>query len=401
MEIAADTGYESPFQWLPPRWLQRLFLGLQSLMGWAGGITTVVVCIVLAHYWSPQFSFVGIVLTPLLWLPTVAIHEFGHVLGARAGGMTVAFVYVGPLQLQALRNGWRVRWQWTRKSRIHGWVMAYPDPSRPMRGPGLLMTIAGPAANLLVAIPASVAVIAWGDSAPGWLAAGLATTNLVAALVNLLPTSRDASSDGLLLLQWLRCRDEQVPELLLARLNGMAIKGVLVEGLPPQQLRAMETMPMPMPLVHLWLMLKEYQHIGAWDQAAALKDVLEDRIAAVPAELGQSVNGLLRPLQCEVRFSRNMAGLLEDDALDQELDADSDWYQPWLRPRCRALMAANTGDEAVTKQYLEEAQQWVARSINRALAHSETLLAQTILERLAEKGEQREAKGYTHHRDAD
>jgi hypothetical protein len=63
----------------------------------------------------------------------------------------------------------------------------------------------------------------------------MAVLNLVVGLANLLPTSREIASDGLLMIQWLRCKDERTPDLHFARLNALSVKGVLAEDLRPDK----------------------------------------------------------------------------------------------------------------------------------------------------------------------
>lgn len=387
----ADSTAISPFQWLPPRWLQLPFNGLQAALGWGGAIASMVSCIVFVHYWSPQWSFVGMVLTPLLGLPTIAIHEWGHVLGARAAGMTVSHVFVGPFQFQAQRHGWRMRWHRSRrKTTVHGFVRAYPNPDGPMRNGWLLMTGAGPAANLLTAAAATAIALALGHSAFGWLAAGMAMLNLAVGLANLLPTSREAASDGLLLLQWLRCKDENTPELHFSRLGALSITGVLDEDLPQHQVEALARMPMPMPLAHAWIVLKQHQHAGAWDEGADLADLVEERIATVPDEYKPYYDSFIRSLRCEIRFTRSMAGRMDEGAIGQELNAECDWHHPWLRPRCHALVAALANDESATRRHLADARRWAERSIDRSLEMSEAILGEAILARLGCAGTSRQ-----------
>src|SRR5687768_15308255 len=125
MQNPTEPSQPSPFDWRPPRWLQVPINVLQSVLGWSAAIVSMVCCIVFVYHGFPQISFVGLVLTPLLGLPTIAIHEYGHLLGARASGMTVSHVYVGPLQFVAQRHGWRMRWRrLKRNASVHGFVMA-------------------------------------------------------------------------------------------------------------------------------------------------------------------------------------------------------------------------------------------------------------------------------------
>lgn len=377
----------SAFAWQPPGWLQALLNMLQSLLGWGAGITSMICCMVFVHHWLPQLSFLGIVLTPLLGLPTLAIHEWGHVVGARAAGMTVSYVVVGPIQLLAQRRGWRVRWQrLKKKTAVHGLVMAYPDTDRPMRGAYMLMTAAGPAANLLIGLVAVAITLALGDSAFGWIAAGVAALNLAVGLANLIPTSREMASDGLLMLQWLQCKNEHTPELHFIHLNALCIKGVPAEDLPSDRVDALADMPAPMPLVHSWFVLKQHQNTGAWKEGALLASLMEERIAAIPDAWRPSFDGLISSLRCEMRFTQSMAGLSDEVTIDHELSAECDWLSPWLRPRCRALVAARAGDETSARVHLEEARHWAERSVDRALEKSEAVLAQAILSRLGTIG---------------
>jgi hypothetical protein len=129
----------------------------------------------------------------------------------------------------------------------------------------------------------------------------------------------------------------------------------------------------------LALATRRVLNTGAWGEGAALVDLTEERIAAVPAAWLPTFDCLIRSLRCELRFTRDMAGLPDEGAIDHDLNEECDWYQPSLRPRCRALVAARAGDDASTRRHLEDARRWAERSIDCALEKSEAILAEAIL----------------------
>ncbi|QSX77970.1 zinc metalloprotease [Agrilutibacter solisilvae] len=376
----AATPPPSDFAWNPPPAAQLACKVLQGVLNWLAIVASVACCCVAVAFWREDLGFLGIFLCVALWVLAVAVHEGGHVLGARASGMTVFHASVGRLEFKAQRRGWRVRWN-RKKPQLAGLVVAFPDPRVPMRAPCMLMTVAGPAANALVGgLCALLAAALWerGGSAC-WLLLSFASINLPLALTNLLPTQKHAASDGLMLLRWLRARDEAAPELVFARLNGLSAVGTTADQLPPDQVALLETQPAPMPLVHLWFVLKADQNRLDWHRAAALHDVLEERVAAMPVEQQAGLEAFIAQLRCEIRFSRAMAGIPNDAELEHGLDADADWHYPTLRLRCRALTAARAGDAALARQLLEQTRASARQSVDLAMEKSEHRLCEAVL----------------------
>ena len=379
MQTATDPSAVSAFAWNLPPWAHMACRALQTLVLWLGITGAMIGCGVFVHRWLEAPSFLGFLLLLPLWFLAVAIHEGGHLLGARSGGMTVMSVQVGNLEFKALRKRWRMRLV-RRRPGLAGLVLAFPDPARAMRGPWVRMILGGPLANALAAGVFTIASVAlWRFPSVTWLLGAFAILNLALALANLLPTQGAATSDGLALLRWLRCRDEQAPELVFPRLNGMAVKGVTADRLPVDQIAALESQPMPMPLIHTWFVVKRHQNLREWTHAAALQDTLEQRVAEVPEPMRQSMKALVAILRCEIRFSREMAGLPSDAPIDHDLDAEVDWHVPSLRPRCRALMAARAGDSERARQLLDESGEWARSSLDRALEVSESWMREAVL----------------------
>ena len=367
-----------PFAWTPPRWVNACFKGMQALVMFVGGVGIAVGCINLMHQVSSQLSFLGIALTPLFAYLAVAIHELGHWAGARAGGMTVYFVYVGPVQMQPLRRGLRVRWR-KPESKAQGMVRAFPDPHRPIRRQLLLITLAGPIANLLAAFVLGAAGVVWITSWCGVALMGFAVLNLALAIGNLLPTERTSASDGLVILRALRIVDEDAPELILMRLNGMAIKGATVDELPLADVAKLEAMAMPMPLVHLWYSIKRHQHAEEWRQAADLQQRFDALVAEVPDASKRKLANFLASITCELRFCRAMMGLPLTEPIDQGLSDDLDWLAPSLRPRCQALAAIREGKSDLARSRLADSERWASRSIDLSLERSEKILRRAML----------------------
>jgi hypothetical protein len=343
---------------------------------------TVIGCVTLADQVSEKWAFLGILLWPVLVYAAVAIHEFGHWFGARSAGMTVFLAWIGPVQLKPMRQRMRVRWHWHR-AKIHGAVMAFPDPNLPIRNQLMRMTVCGPGANLLAGLLFGAIGLEWLFTPVGLPLSGFAVLNLALAIGNMLPTERRLASDGLVFLRSLRLRDEEnVPELIFMRLNGMAMQGVTADELPQAQVAKLEGMAMPMPLVHLWYSIKRHQHSAEWKQAVGLESRFDELLTGLPDASKRHMADFIASIRCELRFSRAMAGMPLGEPIDHGLGEDLNWLMPTLRPRCQALTAIREGKLDLARARLAESERWASQSIDLALERSEKLLRQAMLAEL-------------------
>lgn len=373
-----DAG--SGLGWRPPRWILRSSVFLQSCL-WVVGLLVAAACfsIVTHSWWS--LSGPGALLALLTWPLAVMVHELGHVAGARIAGATVCSIQISRVFLVAQRRGWRVRFQRPPRG-TSGYVRAFPDPSRPLRGQNLLIIAGGPAASMSAALCIGIAGL-WLGPGPWRLAlVGFAVVNFATALIALLPSDRSSPSDGLLLLCWLRGVDESSPELCLQYLNGLAIKGTPADELPADKVSALASQPQPVPLFGTWLRLKAHQNRGEWMEASALDSEIQAAISELPPSVLDALKDFVSLLRCEVRFSSAMVNWTAERSPAELLSPLAAWTMPSLTARCDSLMAALAGNKAVAVKHLDEAERWASKSLDKALAISELRIRGALLSRL-------------------
>jgi hypothetical protein len=133
----------------------------------------------------------------------IAVHEAGHLLGARLAGLRPFFVRVGPVAFTKLDRHWRLRWE-PRQPWIGGLVLCH------LRGAGraqiALFLACGPLANLAAgALAVVLAVLPLGSLWQAWFGQ-FAVLSLFIGAANLLPLrERRFNSDGLGLWLLLAC----------------------------------------------------------------------------------------------------------------------------------------------------------------------------------------------------
>ncbi|MCW0373196.1 M50 family metallopeptidase [Xanthomonas sacchari] len=370
--------------WMPSPWLNRLLTGVQGVLLLIGISAMAVGAIALVQgVWAPGMVELPVILLslPLAGMATVALHECGHVLAARAAGMTVYLIHIGPLQLHARRRGWRMRWRRVRPGHPIGFVLPVPDPSLSLRRQYRLTIVGGPAANLLVASIAWLAARCAGvDSNLGAFCVGIGVLNFAVALINLLPVQgRSGATDGLQWVNVAQWHEADAPAYVLAELNGWTCQGVTADRLSPSRLDVLARSDLA--LCHSWFALKAAQQRGQWRQAAELQPQMEQRLAEAGHAAAQWET-LVMLLRCEFAFSRAMAGSAEMEVLDAGLTAEADWIAPALRPRCRALMAVRHADPAGAQAWLRLAEAAAEDQVDHALRATEAVLRDAIRGRL-------------------
>jgi Zn-dependent protease len=337
--------------------------------------------LVLAGELQGAKSYLALLAFVVGWLGSIAIHEMGHVLGARSVGMTPFALQIGPLSWWSRSDGWRMRL--ARPNRhLSGIVLCHVNADRPLKGQLIRMLVCGPAANLLFALLlAGAGIILWPAGTAAFLC-GLAAFNASIGLANLLPRqSRSMDNDGLQLLRWLRGRDESAPEFHLLRLNAMSIKGVTAECLPPSLIDELGNVPQTGPVFRLWFRMKAHQNLGEWASAVEACDAFENEIEQMPADCVKQLDAFIRQIRTEAVFSAAMASGVLAEPLDRHIDRELDWHCPALRPRCRALMAALAGDCPATLRHLVASERKMARSLDLAWRVSEARIRRMIRER--------------------
>ena len=374
----AGSETESTQHLMLPAWLRSSIEVLYFGVRIAGLLCALVGSMSLVQgYWGTHEAL-GWLLVPVLWVSAIAIHEYGHVLGARAMGMTPYLMHIGPLQMWALNRGWRMRWRRQRRG-YNGLVMAYVNPYTGLRNQDLVMTAAGPAANLIVAIIAALFALYVQQPEVEAFLFGIAGYNLAIAVANLLPRCSTFASDGMRLLERLKGMNEDSPWYLVSRLDGLSVSGVTADNLPEDLLEKLGKEAPPFPLLHYWYVLKGLQNRCLWTEVLELESLLEERIAGLPAEFETWAGDLIGLMRCEIAFSKVMVGQSLEHDIDRDLGTELDWINPGLRPRFRALMAVRQCDDQLARSLLKTSGRYVSCSIDRALHLSEARIRDAIV----------------------
>ncbi|MGC5704064.1 M50 family metallopeptidase [Pseudomonas sp. NFXW11] len=316
-------------------------------------------------------------LASLLAVLGLVVHEGGHYLGARLCGMPVLLARVAAVEIQVLRRGWRLRWSpQLKRNRLGGYVLAASNPQRPWRGQWMVMVLFGPLLNLLVGAVA-VALGLHLQGVPGAIALAFAVSNLSTGLGNLIPTMRVLPSDGMVMLGWLQHRDDQRPELAQARLLALTVAGVPSAELPQSDITLLAAGAMPEPLIAFSYRLNARQDQGDWPGVLQMEQELEQLLADRAAEL-TGMSTLIELLRGELAFSRAYLERSVAPMQAVQINADTDWFAPWLRPRGEALAAFLAGDRQRGEEYLQQALRAAGNSQVLSQGRSEALLAEQL-----------------------
>lgn len=166
-------------------------------------------------------------LIPVLVVAT-AIHEFGHLLAGWAVGLRFSSVRVGPFSV-AMEHG-QIKIQMRRDLAVLGYAGMYVEDVRRLRRRLLIVTAAGPAANILtVAATAILLNDVFPSVGQTWVAvpaAELAVLSLLLAMGTLLPVSSGLLSDGSRIEMLLRSRSRARRWLSIAAIGGQMQRGI-------------------------------------------------------------------------------------------------------------------------------------------------------------------------------
>lgn len=360
--------------------VDRICRPIQWLLGLTSGMAGFGLCSVAVGDGLRKGPLLPFLFVMLLAFAATVIHELGHYAAAKWSGMTVTQVRFGRIEIVPQQRGWRVRWNMQQKIEVGGFVVAACDSGRPMRPQVLFMIIGGPAANLVTAlIFAALLATLWSSATAGPLVAAFMIFNASAGIINLLPTTRGFGTDGMRLLIWGQKELEHSPTLASTRLQALSIAGITADQLPVDQIAALDSQAMPMPLTALWYRLKAHQNRGEWMQAAQLQEVYDRLMQGVSGTAKARLALLCACLRTELAFSLAMesrdAGALNDNLLPKALA----WNAPSLWPRCLALRALLHGDIAKAHQLLDDVQRFADLSFDRALPKSEAMIRTHML----------------------
>jgi hypothetical protein len=166
--------------------LRSLLFGM--LMGAGGAMAAIAVMrSARAASWLqwPSLGPVDWLLLAASAVAAVLLHEVGHLLGGRRGGMQLLMFAVGPLKVAQTAQGLR----WSRHSLRHGllgFVMMMPDPARPIAAQYRQLIAGGPVASLVCLLAAALLALLL-DGRGGFHAAAFAAFSAVVFLMTALP----------------------------------------------------------------------------------------------------------------------------------------------------------------------------------------------------------------------
>lgn len=374
-EKQTDQGATAPWSWSPR--LNRVMETLASTLVAVSVFGAAVTC---SSIVEPLSGLSAVLAWGLLFFGAVylalAVHEFGHYLGARIRRMSVLAVAIGPVELRAVVGGWRLRRCRSEYAReVGGYVLAFPDPERPARRDYAVVLLGGPLANLALALALGAMLATMEASSWQLLCIALALLNFAGFGANLLPyQSRSLASDGLQLLQlrhW-PADAQKDPGQVWMRLIGRSLRGVTADELPESELRVLAERADVLPLLDEWFRLKALQNRGEWRRVDALERALNRRVSALDETLLAAMSRSFLPLlRAEIAFCRSMAsgdaGHIEAIGLAPAVQRDA----PYLMPRLQALAAGLRGDAERSAAAMERSRAAAETSIDVATRRCE------------------------------
>ncbi|WP_448682341.1 site-2 protease family protein [Pseudomonas nicosulfuronedens] len=342
--------------WSLPEWLNApLRLLVLALGAAAGGLGMALSMLAMPS--GPDWIFPGLLLGVVAIYQSIFVHELGHLLGARLGGMTVMRLRIGRWDFRMQRKGWKFSRQPRHPQKLAGYVMAFADPRGPWRRQHVWFNAGGPLANLVVATLTGLVSLALESGSAQGLLLALAATNACMGVANLLPVQGKLKqvSDGLWMLRWWRGMDAEHPQLAFARLMGLSCSGLCADQVPEADLQLLESQEAPMPLVALYIRLRALQIQGRWQEAAALDSSFQAQRKALPEALQKVLFDMLRLIGAELAFAQAVASRsaleLFDELLPQRLQRE--YTSIWAR--CLAMRAAAVGDQQEFLRQLDRA----------------------------------------------
>ncbi|WP_233841546.1 M50 family metallopeptidase [Dyella sp. 2HG41-7] len=315
----------------------------------------------------------------ILFAICVLVHEGGHFLGAKLSGMKVLLMRVLAMECYPRQGRWLVRWKPNNRNNYSGLVYAAPDPARSLRRQMIILVIMGPTANAIACVfSLLIALVVHVQELEG-AASAFATMNGVMALANMLPRSGKSRSDGALLLQWWRHKDDGAPELAHIRLISRSVFGATADKLEESDIEYLESKPMPTPLIALWYRLKAAQNRADWFHAQQIGENFEAALSAWEKPMPE-FNTLIAQVRAEVAFSSAMVTRKHDPLNECLLTNDLRQLCPALSHRFLALKAYLSGAEQEARRLLQIAAHEANRSIDLALSKSEAMLGRYVTE---------------------
>jgi hypothetical protein len=343
--------------------------------------------------WLGPHGYWAILLLPLFGFASIAIHELGHFLAARAARMIVICARVGFLEFWMLRDRTRVRFcRPALQPDWKGYLLACPDFSRSLRRQQIMFVLGGPLANLMAC--AAAGLIARSGLAGQFASTcdAFAAINLVIGIVNLLPDVK-RGSDGYQLLEWLRGYDPADPALAHVRLIWRSLRGETAECLPQAELDVLDRLAAPMPLIRKWYDMKAAQNLGDWAKACEVAEQIETGLLAMHIEMLARLVSFLNVVRAEQAFSEAMLRRDSSALRPRRFESKHCWHARYVMLRLQAVDAALRGDAQGCKRFCGAWEREVELSIDTALHASEHRMRDAVRTLLYERiaGAERDA----------
>lgn len=291
---------------------------------------------------SKNGAIAGALVCTILLVSAVMVHELGHFLLARATGMKVVWVRLGPILCISRRRGVRVRWQW-QKGDPWGSVCALPDPDRNLSMQFVPFIAGGPLLNIAVAAVALLAIHAW-DSPSRDMLTVFALANLFLGFANLLPIGSRIPSDGSRLVAWLFRGQATAESTRLAVLFGHSLKGQRTRDLDQSEIAALRASADPgINLTAGYIALRRAMDLGDDLAFQAIVDDCKKALASVAAPLRQALQPAWLLIEAEVAFRHAIEERSADEVRKVLSDKAAKHFPPYLRCRLQAAESYAVG----------------------------------------------------------
>lgn len=220
------------------------FLGLLLIGGSLGYLLGTTGADLLLIYYSDAQLLAMLLLSPVVYLLVIGVHEGGHLLAGWLNSFEFQGIIVGPFAWE--RQGRSIRLRWNRRLNLSGGlVLMVPRDDAALRRRFIRYVAGGPLASLLLAVTGMALFCLLPGAGSGGLFMGCCgLLSLFIGLATILPAETGGfSSDGRRILILLRDNDQSRAELLMLRCITAQQAGFPPAGLPAEDIRAVLALP--------------------------------------------------------------------------------------------------------------------------------------------------------------